>query len=276
MLASAEGASGENLEHSTQSLRKSAFCITGLGKSAQSTEYCENALESLVDEYVDFAHASRTRRKRCSRAPKARAEKFNRSFLREFYAKVPCITGLCKNVLKTRSIVRMPKVTRSRVRGFCTRLQNKEKTMLASAKGASGKIWRILREFYAELPFAPLCLAESAQNMLQSHSFTNAWVLRASTTRRKRCSRAPKARAEKIWRMLREFYAKSAFCTTVLGKKCSKHGVFESAPKSLVYECVGFARASRTKRKRCSRAPKARAEKNWDISSNFGKENNIL
>ena len=31
VLASAEGASGENLEHSTRVLRKSAFCTTVLG-----------------------------------------------------------------------------------------------------------------------------------------------------------------------------------------------------------------------------------------------------
>ena len=35
MLASAEGASGENLERSTRALRKSAFCTTALGKKSK-------------------------------------------------------------------------------------------------------------------------------------------------------------------------------------------------------------------------------------------------
>ena len=65
MLASAEGTSGENLEHPTRVLRKSIFCTTTLGKSAQNTEYFKNAPKSFIYEYVGFVRASRTTRKRC-------------------------------------------------------------------------------------------------------------------------------------------------------------------------------------------------------------------
>ena len=150
MLASAEGASGKNLENSTRVVRKSAVYTTVHGKSAQNTDYFESAPKSLVYECVGFARVSRTKKKD-----------------------------------------------------------------VASAEGASGiKFGEFYATFYAKVPFAPLCLATSPQN--------------------------------------------TEYC--------------EKAPKTLIYEYVGFARASRTKRKRCSRAPKARAEKNWDISSNFGRK----
>ena len=63
MLASAEGASGENLENSTRVLRKSALCTTVLGKKCpQNTDCFKKAPKSLIHEYVGFARASRTKR----------------------------------------------------------------------------------------------------------------------------------------------------------------------------------------------------------------------
>ena len=101
----------------------------------------------------------------------------------------------------------------------------------------------------------------STLRMIQSHcSRTRAFCVRLHN-KMKRCSRALKARAEKIGSILCEFYAKAPFAPLCLAQSAQNTQCFENAPKSLTCEHVGFARASRTKRKRCLRAPKARAEK---------------
>ena len=74
------------------------------------------------------------------------------------------------------------------------------------------------------------------------------WFYTCLQNKEKRCSRAPKARAEKIWSILREFYAKAPFTPLSFAQIAQSTQYFENAPKSLIYECERFARASRTKR----------------------------
>ena len=61
-------------------------------------------------------------------------------------------------------------------------------------------------------------------------------------------SRAPKARAEKISSIMRKFYAKMSFVPSCSAISAQKTEVLQNAPKSLIYEYIGFARASRTTR----------------------------
>ena len=141
--------------------------------------------------------------------------------------------------------------------GFCARLQNTEEN---DARERRRRERRKFGSFYARFTqkcsFAPLVLAKvhktsSMLRMLQSQTFTNSSCLaRASRTRVKRCSRAPKARAEKIWSILRDFYAKVPFAPLAWQKVLKTQEYFENAPGSLVYEHVGFARAFRTRRER--------------------------
>ena len=181
MLASAKGASGENLERPTRVLRKSAFCTTALGKkSKKKTECFQSAPKSLIYEYVGFA-----------RAEGASGENLEH-YTHVLCKSVFCTIGLGKKCSKNGVSSECSKVTHLRIRWFCTRPYNKEK----------------------------------------------------------RCSRAPKARAEKIWCVLREFYANVSFVPLRLAKSPKKTECFQSAPKSLIYEYVGFARASGTNRKR--------------------------
>ena len=124
--------------------------------------------------------------------------------------------------------------------------------MLASAEGASGKILEHSMWVFAEVAMCTTALAKSAQNKYSQsasgHVLTSTWFLaRASQVNRKRCSRAPKARAEKMLR-----HSMRGLCKCALSRHCAwqtmlKTQYFENAPKSLIHESMGFARASRTK-----------------------------
>ena len=187
-VASAEGASGDNLEHFTQILYKSAFCTIELGKKCSKNGVFSQCSKVAHLRIRWFCARLQNKEKRCSRAPKARAEKIG-AFYASFTQK--CLSHHCAwhKVHKTLSILRM----------------------------------------------------------LQSHSFTNTLVLRAPPERKAMLASAEGASGENL-KHYTQILCKSAFCTIGLGKSAQKTECFQNAPKSLIYEYDGFARASRTKR----------------------------
>ena len=162
MLASTEGASGENLERLTRVLRKSTFCTTVLEKAPKKTESFQSAPKSLIYEYVGFARASGPKRKRC-RGRRRERRKFG-AFYARFMQKCFLYHCFWQNVLHKRSVlIECSKVTHLRIRWFRARLRNKEKAMSRAPKARAEKIWSIIRKLYAKVSFVPLCSARSAQ-----------------------------------------------------------------------------------------------------------------
>ena len=141
-------------------------------------------------------------------------------------------------------------------------------TMLASAEGASGEH---LESFMRLLRKSRLCIVvlgkklyqtRSTLRIIQSHSFTNTCVLRARPQQRETMLASVEGAGAENAELLCEFYAKAPFPSLCLAQSAQNTQCSENAPNSLTYEHVGL-RASRTKRKRCLRAPKARTEKLW-------------
>ena len=126
--------------------------------------------------------------------------------------------------------------------------------MSRAPKARAEKISSIMCKFYAKMSFVPSCSALSAQkNGVFSECSKVAhlrihWFCARFQNKEKRCLRAPKARAEKIWSILREFYAKAPLAPLCLAQIAQNTQYFENTPKSLIYEYEGFMRASRTKR----------------------------
>ena len=203
---------------------KCSFAPPALVKRAQNKQDVHNAPESNNHELVVFARGSKTKRKRCSRAPKARAEKIW-VILCEVYEKVLFrATGSGKTCTKQAVCSECSKVKQSR-----TRAPPKQR-----GKDARERRRRERRKFGAFFDYASFtqkyllghCAwqkvhkTRSILKMLQSYSHTNTWVLRAHLEQRETCSRALKARAEKIWSILCKVYAKTPFAPL---SRCALH-----------------------------------------------------
>ena len=229
------------------------FAPLRLAKSPKKTECFQSAPKSLIYEYVGFARASGTKRKRCRERRRRERRKFGALYA-SFMQKCLLYHWARQEVLKKRSVFRMLQ-SHSFTNTLVLRapLEQRE-TMLASAEGASGenleRPTRVLRK-------SAFCTTALGKKSKKNGVFSECskvthlrirWFRARLRNKEKAMSRAPKARAEKIWCILRKFYAKVLSVPLLLAKSAKKTECFQSAPKSLIYEYVGFARASRTKR----------------------------
>ena len=133
VLASAEGASGEILEHSTRFYAKVPFVPLCLPKSAQNAEYFENAqrISAFCAPPEPRENGARERRRRERRKFEAFYASFTQKRLLHHFA--------WHKVHKTHSTLRILQshsFTNTRV--LCAPPEQKE-TMLASVEGASGE-----------------------------------------------------------------------------------------------------------------------------------------
>ena len=150
-----------------------------------------------------FIRSSKAIMKRCSGAPNAR------------------------EATVRQSVENAPASNNPELMDFARTSKTKRKRCSRVPKARAEKFWSILCGFSQKWPCVPLLWQKvhktSILRVLQVHVLTSTWFLaRASQVNRKRCSRAPKARAEKICGILCELYANVLFRGTVLGKQCSK------------------------------------------------------
>ena len=237
MLASAEGASGKNLECSMWILRKNGLVHHCFGKKCTKQAFSE-CFGVTAHEPRGFGARLPNLQKMFASAEGASGEKLRHS-----------MRGLCKcalsrhcaclanNAQDEQYIEVAPKsLIHESIHGVRALPEQSEN----DARERQRRERRKFGAFYASFTqkwllrhctWQKLYKTGSTLRMIQSHSFTNTCVLRAPPQQRKTMLvSAEGASGENLEHSVRVL-RKSAFCTTVLGTKCTKHTMFGECSK---------------------------------------------